>query len=202
MAAIRPYRASDLDALYEVCLLTGHHGGDASGVYRDRWLVGHVHAAPYGLFQPSLAFVAADEAGVGGYIVGALDSLAFEARLERDWWPRLRRRYPGPPASLPQDQWSVDQAKARRIHEPWLTSPDLAARYPSHLHINLVPRLQSGGHGRRLMDTFLGALRRQGSAGVHLHVHPDNERAIGFYRHVGFTRLPEAGPNAYVMRLG
>ena len=34
--------------------------------------------------------------GVGGYIVGALDTSAFEQRQERDWWPRLRARYPEP----------------------------------------------------------------------------------------------------------
>jgi hypothetical protein len=31
LVAVRPYRPADLDALYEVCLLTGHHGGDATG---------------------------------------------------------------------------------------------------------------------------------------------------------------------------
>ena len=188
-ARIRPYRPRDLDALYQVCLQTGRNGGDATALYRDPWLIGHVHAAPYGIFQPSLAFVAEDNAGVGGYILGALDSKAFKARLERDWWPRLRGRYPEPPAGLPEEQWTADQRKAHTIHHPWPTDPGLAARYPSHLHIDLVPRLQSGGHGRRLMDRLTGALREQGSPGVHLGVHAENTRAIGFYRHVGFTEL-------------
>jgi len=188
-ARIRPYRPGDLDALYRVCLQTGHNGGDATGLFRDHLLLGHVHAAPYGLFEPSLAFVAQDGEGVGGYVLGALDSLEFEARLEREWWPRLRGRYPPPPGDLPEEQWTPEQVKAHLIHHPFHTAPDLADRYPSHLHINLVPRLQSGGHGRRLIAALVAALRERGSRGLHLGVRPSNERAIGFYRHVGFTEL-------------
>jgi ribosomal protein S18 acetylase RimI-like enzyme len=186
---IRSYQAGDLDALYQVCLQTGRNGGDATPIFRDHKLLGHVHAAPYALFEPSLAFVTEDLAGVGGYVIGALDSQEFAARLERDWWPGLRARYPEPPAGVPRDQWTADQAKAYELHHPWVSPSDVVSRYPSHLHINLVPRLQTGGHGRRLISTFVGALRRQGSRGVHLQVRPGNLRAIGFYRHIGFTEL-------------
>lgn len=198
---IRPYQPADLDALYRVCLQTARNGGDATPLYRDHKLPGHVHAAPYALFEPSLAFVAEDAAGVGGYVIGALDSHAFEARLEQDWWPPLRRRYPLPPPEVPPEQWTPEQRIAYRIHRPWQTSAELVASYPSHLHINLVPRLQSGGHGRRLITTLTEALRRRGSRGVHLHVHPTNERAIGFYRHVGFTQLPAADAHVFAMDL-
>src|SRR5690242_8122193 len=76
-----------------------------------------------------------------------------------------------------------------------------AGRYPSHLHINLVPRLQSGGHGRQLISTLIDALRRHGSRGVHLTVRPTNVRAIGFYRHVGFTQLPATDAVVFAMDL-
>src|SRR5580700_2330225 len=93
-ARIRPYRPSDLDELYRICLLTGDAGQDATPLYQDPRLLGHIFAAPYGILEPSLAFVAEDAVGVGGYIVGALDTQAFEARLESEWWPGLRGRYP------------------------------------------------------------------------------------------------------------
>jgi ribosomal protein S18 acetylase RimI-like enzyme len=199
--AIRPYQPADLDAVYRVCLQTGRNGVDATPLYRDHKLLGHVHAAPYAVFEPSLAFMAEDAAGVGGYVLGVLDSLDFEARLERDWWPKLRAQYPEPPASVPADQRTPEQAKAYLIHHPWPTSAELASRYPSHLHINLVPRLQSGGHGRRLIGTLADELRRRGSRGVHLIVPPANERAIGFYRHVGFTQLPGTDAVIFAMDL-
>jgi ribosomal protein S18 acetylase RimI-like enzyme len=198
---IRPYRPGDLDAVYRVCLRTGRDGDDATPLYRDHRLIGHLHAAPYAVLEPSLAFVAEDASGVGGYIVGTSDSLAFEARLEREWWPALRARYPPPPADVPEDQLTRDQAKAHLIHHPFGTSPEVARDYPAHLHINLLPRLQSGGHGRRLITAFTGALRRRGTRGVHLGVRPANVRAIGFYRHVGFTELPGAGSVLFAMDL-
>jgi ribosomal protein S18 acetylase RimI-like enzyme len=187
---IRPYRVGDLDDLYRICLLTGDAGQDGTSLYRDPRLLGHIFAAPYGLYAPSLAFVAEDPAGVGGYIVGALDSPAFERQLDSNWWPHLRSRYPEPPPGLPAEQWTPDQRMAAMIHHPLRSPDELARRYPSHLHINLVPRMQASGHGSRLTRTLITALRDQGSCGVHLYVPRSNRRAPGFYRHFGFTELP------------
>jgi ribosomal protein S18 acetylase RimI-like enzyme len=162
-------------------------------MFDDPRILGDVFAAPYGLFEPSLAFVAEDEAGVGGYIVGALDSRAFEERLEADWWPALRDRYPAPPSELPPDQWTPDQRTAGFIHAPFTVPDELTKDYPSHLHINLVPRLQSQGLGRQLMNTLIRALQERGSVGVHFFVWPTNQRAVGFYRHLGFTMISAEG---------
>jgi ribosomal protein S18 acetylase RimI-like enzyme len=189
-ALIRPYRPSDLDALYRICLLTGDDGQDATPLFSDPRLLGHFFAAPYGLYEPALAFVAEDAAGVGGYILSALDTQAFEERLERTWWPHLRARYPDPPASLLGEQLTPDQHMARMIHHPWRIPDGLAARYPSHLHIDMLPRLQASGLGRQMTETLIAALRDQGSPGVHLHVPSGNQHAAGFYRHIGFTELP------------
>ena len=207
-ARIRPYRPGDLDALYRICLLTGDSGQDATSQFHDPQLLGHVFAAPYGLFEPSLAFVAEDTEGVGGYILGALDTRSFEEQLESRWWPRLRTRYPYPPASLRPEQWTPDQHMAHMIHHRWRIPDELAVRYPSHMHIDLLPRLQASGYGRQLTDTLITALRGQGSVGVHLHVLPGNQRAAGFYRRLGFTELaatdadlPVPGLHLFVMDL-
>lgn len=191
-AHIRPYRPGDLDALYRVCLLADESGLAAASHFHDPQLLGNVFAAPYGLFEPSLAFVAEDSEGVGGYILGALDTRAFEEQLESKWWPRLRTRYPDPPAGLAPERLTPDQHVAYMIHHRWRIPDELAARYPSHLHIDLLPRLQASGYGRQLTDTLIAALRSQGSGGVHLHVASGNRRAAGFYRHLGFTELPAA----------
>lgn len=188
-AHIRPYRPGDLGDLYRICLLTADNGEDATPLYHDPQLPGHVFAAPYGVFEPSLAFVAEDAVGVGGYILGARDSQEFERRLERDWWPRLRDAYPVPTADLAKQELSREQRTASYIHNSLSTPDELNARYPSHLHIDLLPRLQGHGLGRGLINTFVAALRDQGSPGVHLHVSRRNKRAAEFYRHVGFTDL-------------
>jgi hypothetical protein len=80
-ARVRQFRPDDLDDLYRICLQTAGGGQDGTALFRDPKLPGHVYAAPYALFEPSLAFVAEDAAGVGGYIVAALDGETFERRL-------------------------------------------------------------------------------------------------------------------------
>jgi ribosomal protein S18 acetylase RimI-like enzyme len=199
--SIRPYRPGDLDDLYRVCLLTAASGQDATSLYRDPLLPGQVFAAPYGLFEPALAFVATDAGGVGGYILGALDSHAFERRLERDWWPRLRGRYPDPPPGTAQRPQTPDQEIAYLIHHPLHASDELADRYPSHLHVDLLPRLQGRGQGRLLMSRLTAELRRRGSRGVHLHVTADNHRAASFYLHLGFSRLPVTDARVFGLEL-
>jgi len=199
-AQVRPYRAEDLDALYEVCLLTADNGGDGTAQYADPRLPGLVHAAPYGLFAPDLAFVVEDAAGVGGYIVGARDSRAFEARLELEWWPPLRARYPGPPPELPAERRTGDQRQAFRIHHPWLVSDAVYARFPSHLHINLDARARRQGWGTKLLAALFDQLRAGGSAGVHLTTSTTNTRAIAFYHTLGFEVLEQPG-TATVMGL-
>jgi ribosomal protein S18 acetylase RimI-like enzyme len=187
-ARIRPYRPDDLDALYTICLETGDAGEDATVLHDDLELRGHVFVAPYAVLEPELCFVVEDGPGVGGYIVGTFDTRAFEERAEREWWPALRERYADPDPSRMSD-WTADEAMAFLIHHPMTGDPAVVAEYPSHLHINLLPRLQGRGLGARLMDTFLDALRARGSRGVHLGVSPRNEGGIAFYRRYGFDEL-------------
>ena len=197
---IRPYRTADEAALYRICLETGDSGQDATSLYRDARLLGHVYAAPYGRFQPDLAFVLEDALGVCGYVIGALDTRAFNATLERDWWPALRARYPLPPAPPPQR--TPDERMIAQIHKGFSEPEGVLDAYPSHLHIDLLPRGQGGGNGRRLIETLLNALREAGSPGVHLGVGSTNARAIGFYRHLGFRELArDAGGLTLGLRL-
>ena len=80
-------------------------------------LPGQVYAAPYAIFEPSLAMVAQDADGVAGYIVAAFESLAFEHGLEQNWWPRLRPRYPEPPGRSGRAAVSTRTA-SNREHPP------------------------------------------------------------------------------------
>jgi len=185
---IRGYRPADLEAIYEICLLVGDNGKDASPFFRERRVLGDLYAGQYGRFSPELAFTAEDEQGVCGFTLGVLDTATFDARLEREWWPALRQVYRDP-SDIPPEQRNADQRAAHLIHHPPLMSRDVLAAYPSHLHIDVLPRLQGQGVGGRLMQTLLDALRAAGSTGVHLVVSAGNPQAIGFYGHVGFHEL-------------
>ncbi len=96
------------------------------------------------------------------------------------------------------DRWLVGLLYERGV----AYAAGMAARgFPSELHIDLLPRLQSTGIGRRLVDTLLDALRVAGSSGVHFGVAATNDRAIGFYRHLGFERDAADDGVTFLMRL-
>lgn len=200
-ALIRGYQPGDLDVLYGICLQTADSGQDATSLFSDPRLPGHVYVAPYVTFEPSLAFVAEDAAGVGGYILAALDSPAFDRQLEQHWWPALRARYPEAPPDQAERLSLPERYAVHDIHHPFSVPPDVIERFPSHLHVNLVPRLQGHGTGQQLVATLLSGLRDHGSRGVHLLVGYSNQRAVGFYRHIGFTELPATGLHIFAMNL-
>ncbi|MGI8329920.1 GNAT family N-acetyltransferase [Actinomadura scrupuli] len=193
---IREYRPADESAVYEVCLRTGADGQDATSSYADPMLLGHAYAGAYLRLQPEYAFVL-DDTGLGGphengdvagYVLGALDTREFERHCEREWWPALRTRYPDP-VGVPPEARTPDQRLIHMFHHPVSASAALLDGHPSHLHIDLLPRAQGQGFGRKLMDLLLTELAAAGSPGVHLGVSATNTGAIAFYRRLGFERL-------------
>lgn len=185
---IRSVRPDDLDALYDIALKTGDGGADATHLYTDPKLIGHIYAAPYAVLEPQSAFVAEDADGVAGYIVGARNTHAFHDRLEAEWWPLLRPQFDDP-SDIPFEEWTLDQLCAFIIHNPRMAPQKIIDAYPSHLHINLLPHLQGQGLGAALMDRFLTTMEAAGSRGVHLGVAPNNERARRFYDNFGFKEV-------------
>lgn len=193
MAQIRPYEPGDLEALYDICLATGDSGQDGTALYADPRLVGEVYAAPYGVLQPDLAFVVEDDLGVAGYVIGTEDTRAFEARLEAEWWPRLRTLHPDP-RGTPREDRTRDQQRAAQIHRPFPEPEALVAGWPAHLHINLLPRLQGQDLGRAMIDTWLEAVAAKGVRGVHLGCDAVNHRALRFYDTYGWRRFMSNPP--------
>ncbi|GAA3730987.1 GNAT family N-acetyltransferase [Leifsonia bigeumensis] len=183
MTVIRSATVQDIPGVYRVCLQTGDSGGDATGLYRNPDLLGHVYVGPYLVGQPAHAFVAADAQGIAGYTFAAADTRAFEAWAEAEWWPPLREQYPLTEGSSPDDEVT------RLLHAPETAPDEVVAEYAAHLHIDLLPRIQGQGLGRGLIDRVLGSLEALGVRGAHLGVAEDNENATRFYRHLGFEEL-------------
>jgi ribosomal protein S18 acetylase RimI-like enzyme len=192
MGLIRPASLHDLPGVYRVCLATGDSGRDATGLYRDPDLLGHLYVGPYMVGQPDLALVVADAEGVAGYCLAAADTRAFEAWAEGHWWPMLREHYPVAYSDTPDDE------AIRLIHAPLRRPDGVVAEYPAHLHIDLLARVRGQGLGRALVERCLATLRERGVPGVHLDVHLDNPNAIDFYRHLGFVEL-ERTPGSLFM---
>ncbi len=194
---VRPSEAGDLEALYDICLKTGDNGENAAQLYRDPKLLGELYAAPYAVREPELTFVLEDGAGVCGYILGAFDTSAFGEWLGREWFPPLRERYPQPTGN--SETWTRDERLIGEFYRERSDDGDLLGEYPSHLHIDLLPRAQGRGNGRALMETFLAALTERGSPGVHLGTSPRNVRAEQFYLRMGFRELERDEPHHLTM---
>nr|WP_240529926.1 GNAT family N-acetyltransferase [Streptomyces mangrovisoli] len=197
-AVIRPYRPSDRDDLFDICVRTGELGGDSRAIFPDLELLPSIFAAPYAELEPELAFVVDDGDRAVGYIVGTADTPTFVRRFRDEWLPGLVDRYPAPTA----EPRTPDEVMVHLMHTPErMLVPELAG-HPAHLHIDLLPSHQRAGYGRELMDTFLAALAARGVDRVHLGMVTANTPARAFYDRVGFTVLPvrDPGPLTYLGR--
>jgi len=63
------------------------------------------------------------------------------------------------------------------------------ARWPAHLHIDLLPPARGRGAGRRLVHAWFARLRDRGVEGCHLQTMAENTGAIAFFTSMGFRRL-------------
>ena len=190
---IRDARPDDEAAASHVCLKTGDSGADGEALYRaDPGALGRIFTGPYLAFAPELGLIVEDHAGVCGYALGALDTRTFFARYEAEWRPRLCEQFPAPRGD--PARWDAVQRIHHLYHNPDYFCPEPYADFPSHLHIDLLPRAQGRGFGRRMIEGVMDKLRRRGSPGVHLGISSRNDRARAFYLHLGFHELTRTGP--------
>ena len=182
---LRSFEPADLDACYEICLKTADNGGDASALHVDPRIVGEVWVAPYLVRHPECAVVVEDEEGVGGYVVGAPDTAAYDDWVDREWFVPLREKYPQ--GCFPDA--TADAACVSLIHTPPRMPPAVISAYPAHLHIDLLPRLQRRGFGRAMMAALFERVSAAGAPAVHLGCSPENTNAIRFYQRLGFEDL-------------
>ena len=189
---IRHAGLADRAGAYRVCLETGDDGGDGTARFAtDPDALGRIFVGPYLAFEPELSLVLEDDAGICGYALGAFDSRRFYERYEEEWRPALIAQFAAP-AGDPL-RWTAVEQTHHTYHHPDYFCPEPYERFPSHLHIDLLPRAQGRGHGRQLMERNLATLRRLGSPGAHLGVSSRNHRALAFYRHLGFHELTRVG---------
>ncbi|MBP0615809.1 GNAT family N-acetyltransferase [Jiella mangrovi] len=194
--AIRPAVDADTPALHDVCLRTADAGKDGTALFSDAQIPGYIWSVPYARFEPDFAFVLDNGERAIGYVVAAPDTKAFLRRLDAEWWPKVRQTVADLKPSRPLDAMALSRIAHPEPAKDWLTH-----EYPAHLHINVLPDAQSSGWGKRMIETELATLRDHGVPGVHLGVSPTNERAMGFYSHLGFERIDRDGHVVFTMKL-
>ena len=192
MTEIRRAALHDLPGVYRVCIQTGDAGDDATSLYQDPDLLGHVFVGPYVVGASELALVVVDDEGVAGYCLAARDTRAFAAWAELAWWPALRSAFPKRPGA------SLDAEVIALFHDPPIAPADVVDDYPAHLHIDLLERVRGGGWGRRLIERQLEQLAAAGVEACHLTVAATNDNAIAFYGHLGWAVLREGEDDWYM----
>jgi ribosomal protein S18 acetylase RimI-like enzyme len=182
---VRRYEPADLDAIREVCVLTGHVGRDARGSMTDTSLLPDTFAEPYVVFDPLLAFVADDDGRAVGYVLGTADTVAFTEWFRTTWLPMVAPRHAGRPAEVTDFESLILEL----MYDPARMVHDDLAEYPAHLHIDILPEYQGQGLGRKLIDAFRGELASRGVERFHLSMDPKNVDARAFYDRLGFEPI-------------
>jgi ribosomal protein S18 acetylase RimI-like enzyme len=185
---IRPVTGHDHDTIDQICRATARSGDPQPDGVADPLLVSLVYALPYLALELPTCRVLEQAGTVTGYVVGAVDSAGFYRRWRQRWTPRHMPRPAG-----------ADPALVSLLADPDQALPPGVERFPSHLHINLLPVARSGGWGSRLVHSLLDAAALAGSPGVHLGVDATNEPAVRFYRRQGF-RVHDVGPTLTMVR--
>jgi ribosomal protein S18 acetylase RimI-like enzyme len=192
--SIRAVTVDDSDALSKICLLTANFGTSAEHLHHYGELPGLIHALPYINLPTTFGFVlvSSEESGtkqeVVGYILGTWDSLAFTEAAERDWYPPLRAKYP---LNAPEGT-EADQVYFSKIHQTEMPSKEILEFSPAHIHINLLPRAQRQGWGKKLVGQAVKFLSDHDPniKGLWVGVDPRNEEGKKFYKRIGGTYYP------------
>jgi hypothetical protein len=163
----------------------------------DPGCLGRIYTTPYLRQNPECAFVLVSaeltegleefpwsathqERGVVGYCLGTPDSAEFYRRYTEEAIPSLRAAFPRPVA--PASEWSPSQHVHNSYHSDERFPTELGGLrtapfvpswvtdcFPAHLHIDILPHVQRGGWGRKLIETQLRRLTDLGASGVHLN---------------------------------
>ncbi len=167
-----PYSPEHADELRAVCIASASERARTSQTHAAFTLA--MYCDPY--LEHGVAYMLVDDEGTAhGYVLAcedwdrwAVDTAAYREKIEA-LGPEYQRRY-------------ADEATFYN---------SVKADYPAHLHIDIEEPYTGGGNGRKLMETLLARLRADGVPGVIFGVAASNQRAVGFYRHMGFVQHSE-----------
>lgn len=201
---IRPVTKADEAALSQICLETSEAGKSGRHVHNYPSLPGEVYALPYVnvldcvwgfvlVEKPLEASLPSDESIVG-YILGALDSRAFESATARTWWPSLKIKYAEGSLTTPQPT-ETDERYIRSIMDFPPASEAQITFSPAHLHVDIMESHQRKGWGKRLIGTAIRHLKNKGLQAVWLGMDPQNKAATLFYERLGFHTFNGAPKN-------
>ena len=182
---VRAYEPSDRAAVRAICHATGFMGEPADWYWRDAESFADACTRYYTDQEPESSLVAVRDGRVVGYLLGCVDTARAPSMAEVSTRLALRRALllrPGTAAFFWRALFDV-------LADRSVPSGEMRdARWPSHLHINLLPEARGTGGGAALVRAWLDRLAALGSPGCHLETFAENRNAIAFFERVGFRR--------------
>jgi GNAT superfamily N-acetyltransferase len=187
---IRPYRAEDRAAVRDVCYRTGYMGRPIDWQWFDAESFADMFSGYYTDHEPESALVVEIDGVVCGYLLGCVETerassagaaavrhivrrgIAFRPGTAGVIWRTIR-------------DTALDAARGRFDFRELEFSD---ARWPAHLHIDLLPGARGRGAGRRLVTCWLDSLRERRVPGCHLQTFAENSDALAFFESMGFVR--------------
>lgn len=143
------------------------------------------------------ALVGVVDGRIAGFLFGGIFRGSMIGFLRRDKWFLAGQvlRHPGLLAGpLGRDRIGLAVRLLGRRPSPQPV-PENPAAVPERsfgvLAIAVDPHVQGSGVGRLLMGEATRRAAASGFAGMHLSVHPDNERGVAFYRSLGWEPVNE-----------
>jgi ribosomal protein S18 acetylase RimI-like enzyme len=193
-AVVRAFTARDRAPVREICFRTGFMGDPIEWQWRDSTSFSDMFTRYYTDVEPESALVVEANGEVRGYLLGCVDSRRASNPVIIAGGHAVRRVIglrPGTAAVIWRAIWdSASDMALRRLRLPDLDFSD--ARWPAHFHVDLLPEARGMGLGRRLVEDWLNLLVIRGVGGCHLQTFAENERALSFFRSVGFRPIGPA----------
>jgi ribosomal protein S18 acetylase RimI-like enzyme len=170
----------------EITYRTGYMGEPADWYWGDFASFADVWSSYYTDAEPESAFVAERAGRVVGYLLGCVSTAAAPSPASAITRQMLRRSLLFRPGTAGFFWRCVGDT----LRHPRLPSGELSdPRWPSHLHINLLPEARGRGAGAALMRRWLDRLGSLGSPGCHLATLAENTGGIAFFERSGFRRF-------------
>lgn len=186
---MRAYQPADREQVREICFVTGYMGEPADWYWRDRESFADMFSGYYTDREPEWASVVEIDGAVAGYLLGCIDStkawnpasVAGRHVLRRGI--AFRRGTAGMIWRTVKD--GLVEVALRRHELDELEFKD--ARFPAHLHIDLLPEARGIGAGSQLIHRWLDRLRVERVPGCYLQTMAENTSAIAFFTACGFA---------------
>lgn len=176
MMRIRKAKEKDLERLREIALQTGNSGKDATSLYYYKDLLGRFFCEAYVLYDKGICYVGVDENdSAQGYIVCVKDTSSFNSYFY-NYTQSIKNNYDINKAKSEAERSLIKRLDVKLNDKPYYKE------YPSHMHINLDEKAR----GNNLGKSLILKLKEENIKNIHLGVDSENEKAQGFYFHLGF----------------